>query len=52
MLAKHEIKGLQEALVNKRMHRKQGKSLLLEELEEYHGGAIFWSPRKVKEACN
>ena len=24
--------------------------MLLEPTEEYHGGAVFWSPRKVKEA--
>jgi hypothetical protein len=34
------------------MYRKQGKPLLLEEPEEYHGGTVFWSPRKVKEACD
>jgi hypothetical protein len=51
-LAEHETKGLQEALVNERTRRKRGKPLLLEEPEEYHGGAVFWSPRKVKEACD
>ena len=25
---------------------------MLKEPEEYHGGAVFWSPRKVKEACD
>ncbi|KAF1925225.1 uncharacterized protein M421DRAFT_400317 [Didymella exigua CBS 183.55] len=39
-----------QALINKRQRRKRGKALPLEAGEEYHGGAIFWSPRKVKEA--
>jgi hypothetical protein len=50
-LLKDEIKGLREALINERMRRKRGKPLLLEEPEGYHGGAVFWSPRKVKDAC-
>jgi hypothetical protein len=50
-LLKDEVKGLREALINERMRRKRGKPLLLEEPEEYHGGAVFWSPRKVKDAC-
>jgi hypothetical protein len=50
-LLKDEIKGLREALINERMRRKRGKPLLLEEPEGYHGGAVFWSPTKVKDAC-
>jgi hypothetical protein len=50
-LLKNEVKGLCKALINERMRRKRGKPLLLEEPEEYHGGAVFWSPRKVKDAC-
>jgi hypothetical protein len=49
-LLEHEIQGLKEALINERLRRKQGKALSLEALEEYHGGAVFWSPSKVKEA--
>jgi hypothetical protein len=49
-LLKNEVKGLREALINKRTHRKQGKTLLLEEPEEYYGGAVFRLPRKVKDA--
>jgi hypothetical protein len=49
-LLEHEVKGLRKALVSERKRRKRGKALLLEEPEEYHGGAVFWSPRKVKEA--
>jgi hypothetical protein len=50
-LLEYEVKGLREALINERTRRKRGKPLLLEEPEEYHGGAVFWSPRKVKDAC-
>jgi hypothetical protein len=50
VLAEHEIKRLKEALINEKKRRKRGKALPLEAGEEYHGGAIFWSPRKVKEA--
>jgi hypothetical protein len=49
-LLEYEVKGLREALINERTRRKRGKPLLLQEPEEYQGGAIFWSPRKVKEA--
>ncbi|TKA28584.1 hypothetical protein B0A49_13919, partial [Cryomyces minteri] len=41
---------LKEALMDERKRRKRGKALSLEEAEEYHGGAVFWSPKKVKEA--
>lgn len=49
-LLKHETAGLLEAPINERTRRKRGKALPLETPEEYHGGAMFWSPRKVKEA--
>ncbi|KAL6153674.1 hypothetical protein ACJBU6_06979 [Exserohilum turcicum] len=49
-LLKEEVRKLREALVNERTRRKRGKPLPLQEAEEYHGGAVFWSPRKVKEA--
>jgi hypothetical protein len=49
-LLEHETRGLREALLNERLRRKRGKVLPLEAAEDYHGGAIFWSPRKVKEA--
>jgi hypothetical protein len=41
---------LKEALINERQRRKRGKALPLEAGEDYHGGAVFWSPRKVNEA--
>ena len=53
-LLEDEVKGLREALINKRTRRKRGKPLLLqeteEEPEEYQGGGVFWSPPKVKDA--
>jgi hypothetical protein len=50
VLAEHENVGLKEALINEKKRRKRGKALPLEAEEEYHGGAVFWSPRKVEKA--
>jgi hypothetical protein len=44
-----ENEGLRDALTTKRK-RKKGKVLDLQQREEYHGGAVFWSPRKIREA--
>jgi hypothetical protein len=49
-LLHHEVNGLREALTAKRRHKKRGKPLDLQQREEYHGGAVFWSPRKLREA--
>jgi hypothetical protein len=49
-LLQHENKRLREALTTKRKHKKKGKVLNLKQRQEYHGGAVFWSPRKVREA--
>jgi hypothetical protein len=49
-LLTHKAQGLRQVLNNERLRRQRGKALPLEPAEEYHGGAIFWSPRKVKEA--
>jgi hypothetical protein len=49
-LLEQETQGLKEALINERLRRKRGKALPLVASEEYHGGAEFWSPKKVKEA--
>ncbi|KAF1934702.1 hypothetical protein EJ02DRAFT_489846, partial [Clathrospora elynae] len=51
-LAEHENTRLKEALINKRLCRKQGKALPLEQGKDHHSGAVFWSPRKVKEVCD
>lgn len=48
-LLEHEAQGLKQALINERLHRKRGKAPALESPEEYHGKAVFWSPKKVKE---
>ncbi|KAI1560323.1 hypothetical protein PtrEW7m1_011606, partial [Pyrenophora tritici-repentis] len=39
-----------EALQHKKKHRKKGKALDLQQRQEYHGSAVFWSPRKLREA--
>ena len=49
-LQSYEIDGLREALDTKKKHKKKGKALDLQQRQEYHGGAVFWSPRKVREA--
>jgi len=45
-----ENDGLREALAHKKKHNKKSKPLDLQQRQEYHGGAVFWSPRKVREA--
>jgi hypothetical protein len=45
-----ENDGLRDALAHTRKQKKKSKPLDLQQREEYHGGAIFWSPRKVREA--
>jgi hypothetical protein len=47
----HENKGLHEALTTEKKHTQKGKTLDLQQRQEFHGGAIFWSPSKVNEAC-
>src|SRR5204863_4016774 len=49
-LLQHENKRLKEALINEKRRRQRGKPLLLEAPPEYYGGAVFWSPNKVKDA--
>ena len=49
-LLQHENLRLKEALVNKKKRRQRGKPLLLKAPKDYHGGAVFWSPTKVKDA--
>ena len=50
VLAEQENIRLKEALINEKKRRKRGKALPLEAEEAYHGGTVFWSLRKVKEA--
>ncbi|KAF2025326.1 hypothetical protein EK21DRAFT_15837, partial [Setomelanomma holmii] len=49
-LLKGENERLQEALKLKKKRKKKGKVLDLQQREEYHGGAVLWSPRKLREA--
>ncbi|KAI2476007.1 hypothetical protein Ptr902_12646 [Pyrenophora tritici-repentis] len=49
-LLKDKNEGLKEALQQRKKHRKKGKALDLQQRQEYHGGSVFWSPRKLREA--
>jgi hypothetical protein len=49
-LLNHESDGLQEVLSAKKKQKKKGKVADLHQSQEYHGGAVFWSPRKIREA--
>ncbi|KAF1940219.1 hypothetical protein EJ02DRAFT_407087 [Clathrospora elynae] len=44
-----ENEGLRNALTTKKKHNKKGKVLDLQQRQEYHGRAVFWSPRKMAE---
>jgi hypothetical protein len=45
----HEIQGLREALQVKKKHKVKGKVIDLQQRQEYHGGGVLYSPRKVRE---
>jgi hypothetical protein len=49
-LLKHDNKGLRDALRVKEKHKKKSKVLNLQQREEYHSSAVFYSPRKIREA--
>jgi hypothetical protein len=49
-LLHHENDGLKETLTAHKKHKKRGKVLNLQQRKEYHGGATFWSPRKLWES--
>jgi hypothetical protein len=49
-LLRDEIQGLKESLKLKKRHKKKSYKLQLNNDEVYHGGAQFWSPRKIKQA--
>ena len=49
-LLHHDIDGLRQTLLTKQKRRKKSKALDLQQRKEYHGGSVFWSPRKVREA--
>jgi hypothetical protein len=48
-LLQDENKGLRNALTTKKKHNKKSKVLHVQQRQEYHGGAVFWSPRKMAE---
>ncbi|KAI1669638.1 DDE-1 domain containing protein [Pyrenophora tritici-repentis] len=49
-LLHHELNGVKEAITVKKRHKKHSKPLDLQQRQEYHSGAVFWSPRKIREA--
>ena len=49
-LLHHEIAGLKEVLKTQKKHKKKSKPLDFQEPEEYHGGAVFYSPRRIDKA--
>jgi hypothetical protein len=49
-LLHHENNGLTRALKAKNKHKTKSKTMDLQQCKEYHGGAVFWSPRKLREA--
>jgi hypothetical protein len=50
-LLHYEIKGLKEALLTKKKHKKHSKLLDLQQRQEYHDRAVVWSLGKLREAC-
>ncbi|OAG06030.1 uncharacterized protein CC84DRAFT_1068720, partial [Paraphaeosphaeria sporulosa] len=46
----HINKGLREALVIQKRHSTRGRPLPLDRSDEYHGGAVFWSPHSIQRA--
>jgi hypothetical protein len=45
----YENQGLREALQVKKKHKNKGKVLDLQQRQEYHGGGVLYSPKKVRE---
>ena len=43
---------LEEAFQYERRRRRRGKALKLPNPEEYNGGAVFWSPKKIQQAID
>jgi hypothetical protein len=46
----YENKGLCAAITTKQQHATKSKTLDLQQRKEYHGGAVLWSPCKLREA--
>jgi hypothetical protein len=49
-LLQYENTGLRDAVATKKKQKKKGKALNLQQHQEYHGGAMAWSPRSFREA--
>jgi hypothetical protein len=49
-LLQEENSGLQDVLNDKKKRKDRGKRLDLQREDFYHGGATFWSPRKIRQA--
>ena len=49
-LLKHELQGLKEAVQPKKKRTKKATALPLQQRQEYSSRAIFWSPKKLREA--
>jgi hypothetical protein len=49
-LLHHKNKGLCNALTTKKKHKKKSNTMNLQQRKEYQSSAVFWSPRKVREA--
>jgi hypothetical protein len=49
-LLHHEITAIKEALQKKKKRSTRRKVLPLQQHQEYHGGAVFWSPHARREA--
>jgi hypothetical protein len=46
----HVERLVRAALNTKKKHKKHGMPLNLQQQQEYHSGATFWSPQKIREA--
>ena len=49
-ILEQENDGLRLAIQYKKKPSKQQQSLDLQQPEEYHSRAVFWSPRKIRDA--
>jgi hypothetical protein len=49
-LLHHENEGLRAVISTKQKHATKSKTLDLQQRKEYHGGAVLWSPRKLRAA--
>ena len=49
-LDQHKILGLENALKVKKKQKNKSSTMVLQQRGEYHSSAMFWSPRKIREA--